>query len=97
MEQSPSQRWWALHRRVACGEALDVQEQACYRAGLDQFERDEVLQDAKGTLKDLRARVAALEAEHHALVARRREVEAEIAVLETTLGEHNRQLLGAED
>ena len=82
MDQSSAQRWWALHLRIARGEALGAEDQRFYQTGLGQLEQEELLQGTRRTVRELRACVTALEAEHAALEARRREVEAEIATLE---------------
>jgi hypothetical protein len=97
MDQSSAQRWWALHLRVARGETLGAEDQGFYQTGLGQLEQEEMLQGARSAVRELRARVAALESEHAALTTRRREVEAEIAALEASLGERGRHLLGMED
>jgi hypothetical protein len=96
MDSTTYERWWSLHLRVARGEALPPEEQVAYEVGRRQLEQAEALGDPREQARAAAAAVAALQAEHAKLQARRTEVEAEIARLEHALGEPVRQFLGAE-
>ena len=97
MDQDTYQRWWALHLRVARGEELGAEDQALYTAGRLQLEREEKLGQTAAAAGQARAAVASLAEQHAALVARRRQLDQEIATLEAALGQQTRQLLGVED
>jgi hypothetical protein len=78
-------RWWPLHIRAACGEVLTDEERSFYEAGLQELEREEIGAATLAQIRQTRARLQALEAERDALLARRQQVEAEIARLESAL------------
>jgi hypothetical protein len=96
MDQATYQRWWMLHLRGARGEGLNAEEQAFYDSVRRQLELAERLGAQGLGLHEARAAVASLEAERSALEARRRQIEAEIAALETALGEQSQQPSHAE-
>ena len=97
MDQTAFRRWWPLHLRAARGEHLTAEERVLYEAGLAEMEGAESFDRAREAVRQLRAAVGSLEAEHAALAGRRRQLEAEIARLEASLGKDARQLLGAGD
>lgn len=97
MDQATYQRWWPLHLRVARGEELSAEERPLYEAGLRQVEQDDLSAVSATAIQEARAAVAVLETEHAALVARRRQLDEEIASLEKALGQQARDPLGVED
>ena len=95
MDPAAYQTWWGLHLRVACGEALGPEERALYEAGRTELERQEVLADPTADLREARASVAVLQAEHNVLEARRQHLEAEIARLEAALRQQGQRVASA--
>ena len=93
MDETTYQRWWALHLRQARGESLNAEEQVGYETGLRQLHQEEILCDDIAVMRKVRGTVAALEAEHAQLYARREVLDAEIAAQETYIAKL-RQLLG---
>jgi len=96
MNEAEYSYWWQLHVRAARGESLSAEEQAVYDAGRGELERSERLQplwDAKQSREELRK----LEAERTRLEQQRRELDAEIAALESNLAPQARELLGVEE
>ncbi len=69
MDPDTYQRWWALHLRVARGETLSAEERPFYEAGLKQLQQEETLKDPSDSIRELRAGIAALQAEHAQLHA----------------------------
>ncbi len=98
MDQETRKRWRGLHLRVACGETLSGDEEAFYQAGLKELEQGEPIGAASMVrLKELRQTIAALEAERAELLARGRQVDSRIAVLEAALKQRAKELLGTGD
>lgn len=97
MDETTYQQWWSLHLRVARGESLTAEEQAVYQEGLRCLHQEESVNGDIATLRQVRATVAALEAKHAHLHARRDKLEAEITVLEAALSDRTRQLLAVGD
>jgi hypothetical protein len=91
VDQATYQRWWLLHLRTARGEGLDAEEQTFHDTVRRQLEQEETLEGPSLGLHEARAAVVSLEKEHSALEARRRQIEAEIAALETALGKQSPQ------
>ena len=92
------ERWWALHLRVAKNEPLSQGEQADYEAGLRQFEETNAAPDAP-TLSYLRALRASITraATHQAeLAVRSRELDREIARLESSYQQMTGETLDVE-
>ncbi|MCB0160633.1 MAG: hypothetical protein KDD83_21020 [Caldilineaceae bacterium] len=92
------ERWWALHLRVAKNEPLSQGEQADYEAGLRQFEETSAAPDAP-TLSYLRALRASITraATHQAeLAVRSRELDREIARLESSYQQMTGETLDVE-
>ncbi|MEZ4869415.1 MAG: hypothetical protein R3C14_49285 [Caldilineaceae bacterium] len=54
MTQVDYQQWWQYHIRVARGEALTVEEEAIYRAGIEALDREEAEQLQLASLTNLR-------------------------------------------
>lgn len=83
MEFGPAyQRWWELHLRVARGDSLSAEDRAVCDATRRALEESEVLvplQDAKRARDELRE----WEVERRRLEARRQELDAEIAAIES--------------
>src|SRR5262245_13677326 len=77
MGQATYQRWWPLHLRVVRGEKLSAEEEPIYEAGLRQLDQGEFSPASGAAVQESRTAVAALEAEHAALVARRRQLDEE--------------------
>jgi hypothetical protein len=97
MDEPTYQAWWALHLRVARGETLDAEARADYEAGLKQLHQEESLEDGAASLRQARASVQAVEAEHTRLRARREQLDAEIAALEAMLDAGTREQLALKD
>ena len=92
------ERWWALHLRVAKNEPLSQGEQADYETGLRQFEETSAAPDAP-TLSYLRALRASITraATHQAeLAVRSRELDREIARLESSYQQMTGETLDVE-
>jgi hypothetical protein len=95
MGESTFQTWWELHVRVARGESLTAEESAFYdshRHDLETGEQSQLVLGAKHARDDL----TALESERSQLEQRRQELDAEIRLLESRMGEETRRLLGVE-
>src|SRR5262245_54438270 len=97
MDQATYQRWWPLHLRVARGEELSAEEWPIYEAGLRQLEQGDKVLASSVALQQAPAAVAALEAEHAAIIVRRKKLDEEIASLEKALGQQARDPLGVKD
>lgn len=54
MTDSKYEQWWQLHIRVARNETLNVEEQALYRSGVDELDREEAAQLQLAPLTNLR-------------------------------------------
>lgn len=94
MDEATYQRWWPLHIRVAKDEVLAAEEQPFYEAGLRELDEDEKIGQASRTeLREVRARVVALQSERANLLKRTRELEQEMTALEAALDERIRALL----
>jgi molecular chaperone GrpE (heat shock protein) len=96
VDQKTYERWWPLHLRVARGESLNADEQSSYDAGCCQLEQEEQLLETTEA-RESREHLAALEAERADLERRRRQLDAEIANLESRLSDQTRQYLGVGD
>lgn len=95
MVDSAFQTWWELHVRVARGESLTAEESAVYQSGrqdLESGEESQLLLEAKHARDDLKA----LESERSELERRRQELDAEIRLLESRMGQETSRLLGVE-
>jgi len=90
VDQTTYRRWWPLHLRVARREHLKAEEYVFHEIVRRQLEREESLGDRE-ELREAREAVASLEADRSTLEGRRRQIESEIAALETVLGEQTRQ------
>lgn len=97
MDGARYRTWWVLHLRAARGDRLSAVERAAYEAGLRELQHGEILDGDLAALREARAAVVSLEAEHEQRRKRREELEADIAALEAALGERTRQLLGVTD
>lgn len=95
MGESAFQTWWELHVRVARGESLTAEERTVYQSQLHDFETDEESQLLLGA-KHAREDLTALESERSQLEQRRQELDAEIRLLESRMGQQTRLLLGVE-
>ena len=67
MDENTYNEWWVLHLRMARGETLTPSEQEVYEAGIEALDREEKMSGDLMRLKNLRARVAELEAENRQL------------------------------
>jgi hypothetical protein len=94
MDEQAYQYWQVLHRRVALGETLNVEEQAAYETGCQELDAEEGLDGNLERLRELRAQIAAAETEQRRLQAREAELDARIVALEARLDTRTRQLLG---
>ncbi len=93
MGASTFQTWWELHVRVARGESLTADEALVYQArsdSLDAEEESQLLVRAKLARHDL----TSLESERAELEQRHQELDAEICLLESRMGQQARCLLG---
>ena len=97
MNAAQYEAWWQLHLRAARGERLSLKERAAYEAGARQLDQEEVMSGDLARLQQVRAAVAAAEAECAALRHRRDELDSEMASLEAKLSNRARQLLGVSD
>ncbi len=97
MDAATYQRWWPLHIRAAKGQPLAAEEQSFYEEGLRELEVGERIGGTDLTeLRELRARVGAMQAERAELLGRIRNLEQEITVHEAAVDERIRALLGEE-
>ncbi len=94
MEPTIYQTWWKLHVRVARGETLNPQEQEAYEEGLKQLDAEENIDHNIDALRKMRESLSELETERVQMQERHAELAAKIAVLEASLSERTRQLLG---
>jgi hypothetical protein len=85
IDQQIYQRWWNLHLRVARGDKLDSADHAFYESVRQHLEAEETLHAPAPDLGALQAVIKSLESEHSGLEARRRQLETEIAALESSL------------
>ena len=85
IDEQTYQRWWNLHLRVARGDKLDSAEHAFYESVRQHLEGEETLHAPAPGLGALQAVIKSLESEHSGLEARRRQLETEIAALESAL------------
>jgi predicted nuclease with TOPRIM domain len=85
METETYERWWALHLRVAKGEALNEAEFALYNAGLEEqyLAEEEINEDLIKRLQLLRARLDMLADENRSLHRQEAQLDEKIAVLES--------------
>ena len=97
MNEPAYRAWWALHLRVGRGERLDAGERAEYEAGLNQLHQEEEYEAGAASLRQARATVQALEAEHARLQALREQLDVEIAALEVVLDAGSRERLVMKD
>ena len=81
MDQATYQQWWQLHLRVARGDHLSSDERSFYDAGLSEIEQEAPPLDAAAERSQ--DALAAREAEKEILMRSRRELDAEIADLES--------------
>lgn len=80
-------QWWQLHLRVAMGEALDVEEERLYKAGLANLEQEEAAQLTHADvslLRSLRARIQILEQAQKQLLLNSARLDKKIEELEDT-------------
>jgi len=96
MGESAFQAWWELHVRVARGESLTSDDHAIYQAGQQDLESGEECQLLLGA-KQARDELAVLESERSKLERRHQELDAEIQLLESRMGQQTRRLLGVEN
>lgn len=96
MSESAFQAWWELHVRVALGESLTSDDRAIYQAGRQDLESGEESQLLLGA-KQARDELAVLESERSKLERRHQELDAEIQLLESRMGQQTRRLLGVEN
>ena len=61
MNEKTYKQWWQLHLRVARGEALGLQEQTQYEAGIDTLDKEEREQFQAARLNQLRQLRAQIE------------------------------------
>jgi predicted RNase H-like nuclease (RuvC/YqgF family) len=94
MDEQAYQYWQGLHQRVVMGETLNAAEQAVYEAGCEELDAEERLDGNLERLRELRAQIAAAEAEQQRLRAHGAELDARITALEARLDTRTRQLLG---
>ena len=94
MDEQAYQYWQGLHQRVVMGETLNAAEQAVYEAGCEELDAEERLDGNLERLRELRAQIAAAEAEQQRLRAHGAELDARIIALEARLDTRTRQLLG---
>lgn len=94
MDRAAYQQWWQLHLRVARGETLSPEETSAYHAALGKLEGDDRLREA-ASAREAREALTALVAGHERWEARRRQLDDEIAALESRLSDATREFLGA--
>lgn len=94
MDEQAYQYWQVLHQRVVQGERLSAAEQTVYEAGCEELDAEERLDGNLERLRQLRAHIAAAEAEQQRLRAQEAELDAHIAALEARLDTRTRHLLG---
>jgi hypothetical protein len=87
MDPQTYQRLWTLHLRAARCQDLSAEERALYQGGLKQIQQGKIGANSGAGLRELRAAIAALQAEHAHLFTRSEELDAEIAALEARLDE----------
>ncbi len=93
MDRATYESWWALHLRVARGEALSLEEKTPYEGGRRQLEQGEILADPRVAARAALDAVKTLEEEQGRLRTRKAELEGEIVRLEALLGEAVREPL----
>ncbi len=93
MDPMAYQQWWQLHLRVARGELLRPEEQPAYEAGRLELEQSEQMAEL-AEAKQARDELLALDAERDRLEQRRKQLDAEIATLESRLNDPARHFLG---
>jgi hypothetical protein len=96
VEQLTHQEWWQLHLRIARGEALSGTEQEAYDSFRHELEQDDVL-PAMVSARMLRKELQSLEGDYEKLEKQRRQLDVEIARLESELSDPTREYLSAED
>jgi hypothetical protein len=77
--------WWDLHLRNARGEELSPEERRLYEEHLARLEGSEILSDDLEDWRLQREEITRLEAECHALQAKREDLAKEIARLDAIL------------
>lgn len=95
MDEAVYKRWWPLHRRAACGEALTPQERVAYEAGLRELDETEVLHEDFALAEIAKKQISALLDEKADLKTRHETLTAQIDALEAALKEKNNMLVGA--
>lgn len=93
MDEATYRVWWQLHLRAARGESLDARERALYEAGRVQVQQTEGFEGNTEKLRESRAVVQALEAEHLCLYREQQKLNVEIAALEAVLDDGTRAKL----
>lgn len=93
-DNATDQNWWQLHRRAASGEDLSAEESAVYEAALARLDAGETFPVDLAAMREVRARLAVLDAERARLTRQREALEAEITALEARLDAPMRQALG---
>lgn len=86
IDKETHERWWPLHLKFARQEPLTNEERAFYESVLKQLDDSEVIAEGVAELARVREALAAEQIEHDRLTKRMRELDAEIASLETQLG-----------
>src|SRR5438132_12101449 len=97
IDQQTYQRWWNLHLRVARDDKLDSADQAFYESVRQLLEGEETPRAPAPDLGALQAVIKSLESEHCRLEARRRQLDTEIAALESSLSKSLGPPLGVGD
>jgi hypothetical protein len=93
MDEQAYKAWWNLHVRKACGETLSEQEQQDYEAGVQELDAEESIPSNIAELRRMKASILALEAENALLRERKRQLDAEISALESSLDPEVKELL----
>jgi hypothetical protein len=93
MDQAEYERWWQLHVRVARDDLLTGEEKRLYEVGRVELEKTEDFVKLPAA-KQAREQLVALDAERDRLEQRRKQLDCEIAALESNLSDPERQFLG---
>jgi hypothetical protein len=85
MDEKTYARWWEYHIRAVKGETLTAEEQAEYEVGLtalDQEEKEQFQANDLTALRQSRAKIEQLQADHARLMAEHERLDKRIALLE---------------
>ena len=96
MDQVALERWKDLHRAFCLGEPLSLEQQEEYDAGGRELDDEEMAEIEVAGLQEELARFQALERQNERLEAERRRLNAQIAALESSLGDGTRRKLRVE-